>query len=81
MDYKIVKTFSINSFEAWGGAVAVINRARETGRVGELEDLVECAFDGYDDADQVTDSMINDFIWFYADDELDLWNENDECAC
>lgn len=80
MDYKIVNTFSIDSFEAWGGAVAVINRARETGRLDELEDLVECAFDGYDStgADQVTDTMINDFIWFDADDELDLWNENDD---
>ena len=70
-----VKTFAIDDFEAWGGAINIIDKAREVGRLDELEALVEGVFDGYDEI--ITSTMINDFIWFQANDDLDLWNENE----
>lgn len=72
MDYVIHNEFDICSFQAWGGAKRVIEQAQKVGALYELQDLVEMVFDGYD---EVTDTMINDFIWFDADDELHLWDE------
>ena len=66
--------FELINFPAWGGATAVIDKAREVGRFDELEDLVNEYFEG----SFPTITEVNDFIWFYANDALDLWNENED---
>lgn len=71
-----IKTFDISDFEAWGGAKDVIKQAKKVHRLDELEALVEGAFDGYEE--MITATMINDYIWFYANDELNLWDEDED---
>ena len=66
--------FELINFPAWGGATNVIEHAREVGRFYELEDLVNEYFEG----SIPTITEVNDFIWFYANDHLDLWNENED---
>lgn len=56
--------FSIDSFEFWSGAVDVIDRVEELGKLDELESLI---IDVFSDSENVTETDINDFVWFEDD--------------
>lgn len=56
--------FSIDSFEFWSGAVDVIDRVKELGKLDELESLI---IDVFSDSENVTETDINDFVWFEDD--------------
>ena len=68
MLYYTVVEFSIDSFEFWSGAVDVIDRVEELGKLDELEALI---VDVFSDSENVTETDINDFVWF----EDDMINE------
>ena len=67
MFYKTVKHFEIANFPAWGGAKTNIERWREANVMTEVQEAVECQFSDYDE-DEVTDTMINDYLWFVLPD-------------
>ena len=62
MYYKV--EFDINSFEFWGGAYSTIESVRELGKLDELESLIVEVFS---DSENVSDTDINDFVWFEDD--------------
>ena len=56
--------FDINSFEFWGGATSTIESIRELDKLDELEDLI---IDVFSDSENVSETDINDFVWFEDD--------------
>jgi len=56
--------FDINSFEFWSGAKSRIENIRELGKLDELEDLI---IDVFIDSENVSETAINDFVWFEDD--------------
>ena len=56
--------FSIDSFEFWGGAVNVIDSVRELDKLDELESLI---IDVFSDSENISETDINDFVWFEYD--------------
>lgn len=56
--------FDINSFEFWSGAKSRIENIRELGKLDELEALI---IDIFSDSENVTETDINDFVWFEDD--------------
>lgn len=58
--------FDINSFEFWGGATSTIESIKELGKLDELESLIIDVFSDSDSED-VTETAINDFVWFEDD--------------
>ena len=63
MYYKV--EFSIDSFKFWSGAVDVIDNVRELDKLDELEALI---IDVFSDSENVSETDINDFVWF--EDEM-----------
>ena len=61
--YYTVK-FDIYSFEFWSGAESRIDNIRELGKLDELEDLIVEVFG---DSENVSETDINDFVWFEDD--------------
>ena len=62
MYYKV--EFSIDSFKFWSGAVDVIDNVRELGKLDELESLI---IEVFGDSENVSETDINDFVWFEDD--------------
>ena len=60
--------FDIYNFEFWSGAKDRVEKIRELGMLGELEDLIT---DVFSDSKDITETDINDFVWF----EDDMINE------
>ena len=57
--------FSIDSFKFWSGAVDVIDSVRELDKLDELESLI---IEVFGDSENVSETDINDFVWF--EDEM-----------
>lgn len=70
MQYKV--NFDIENFEFWAGAEDVFNRCAQEDKLEELERLIEDVFCD----SEPSDTEINDFVWFDAED---LIFENDDC--
>lgn len=64
MKYEV--EFDVRKFEFWAGAKDVYNRCLEEDRLDDLQDLIENVFDGC----TPSDTNINDFVWFEAEDML-----------
>lgn len=56
--------FDITSFEFWGGATSTIEDVRKAYKMNELESLIE---DVFSDRENVSETDINDFVWFEED--------------
>ena len=56
---KIVSEISLESFEAWSGAVDTLNRIIAEGKCDELEAMLEELY-----PDGMTDTQLNDLLWF-----------------
>lgn len=56
--------FDINSFEFWSGAKSRIESIRELDKLDELEDLI---IEVFSDSENVSETDINDFVWFEDD--------------
>ena len=59
---KITYELDLNSFEAWSGAIATLERIRNADKCEELESLLEELY-----PDGMTETELNDLLWF--DDE------------
>lgn len=64
MYYYEEKVFNLNNFEAWGGAVVVYKEIEGLGVMEEAQEYIEEMLSDVD----VTDTDINDFLWFKMDD-------------
>ena len=56
--------FDIYSFEFWSGAKSRIESIRELDKLDELESLI---IDVFSDSENVSETAINDFVWFEDD--------------
>lgn len=67
--------FDVSTFEFWSGARDTAEEWRKKGRLAELGELIESAFEGLPTPPSETD--INDFVWF---DEAPgrIWEEDEE---
>lgn len=59
---RIVSEISIENFEAWSGARDTLNRIIEERKCNELEAILEDCY-----PDGMTDTELNDLLWFEAD--------------
>ena len=56
--------FDIYSFEFWSGAKDRVRKIEEMGLMRDLEALI---VDVFSDSESVSDTDINDFVWFEDD--------------
>ena len=56
---RIYNETSLESFEAWSGAVDTLDRVREAGKCDELESLLEDLY-----PDGMSETELNDLLWF-----------------
>lgn len=56
---KIYSETSLESFEAWSGAVNTLDRIRNAGKCDVLEAILEEQY-----PDGMTDTQLNDILWF-----------------
>lgn len=59
---RIVSEISVENFEAWSGARDTLNRIIEERKCNELEAILEDCY-----PDGMTDTELNDLLWFEAD--------------
>ena len=64
MYYYEEKVFNLKEFSAWGGAVVVYKEIDGLGIMEEAQEYIEEMLSDVD----VTDTDINDFLWFKMDD-------------
>lgn len=57
----------LSGFETWGGAVAVMDALREN---AEAFEAVESFIEEWTEMDKVSETDVNDFLWFDAADYL-----------
>lgn len=60
----------LRAFEFWSGAKAVADKLTETHRWNEVEALL-------DGVEIMTNTALNDYLWFELPDILNLWGDND----
>lgn len=60
----------LRAFEFWSGAKAVADKLTETHRWNEAEALL-------DGVEIMTNTALNDYLWFEVPDILNLWGDND----
>ncbi len=56
---KIYKELSLETFEAWSGAVDTLDRIKEAGKCEELEFILDDLF-----PDGMGETELNDLLWF-----------------
>lgn len=59
----------LRSFPFWSGAKPVADKLTETHRWNEVEALLE-------GVEIMTDTALNEYLWFEVPDILDLWGDN-----
>ena len=62
----ITYELDLSRFEAWDGAVNTLDRIRREGKCEELEDFLES-----EHPDGMTETELNDLLWFNADEVYD----------
>ena len=64
---------SLDGFEAWGGAVETLNRICEEDKIEALESFLEELY-----PDGMTDTELNDLLWFEEDTVFEWLGIKDE---
>lgn len=64
---KIYREFTLESFEAWSGAVDTKNTIIDAGKENEFDSLVEEIF-----PDGASETEVNDFLWFDSDNIYEM---------
>lgn len=72
--YKEIECFNDLMDMCWSGAISNLERAEELGREDELFERVEEVFGD----EPIDETAINDYIWFEVDEEMGLWEDNEE---
>lgn len=69
--YVIEKSVELQEFEAWSGGLDRLNAIIELGKVEEAQGYIEELL--HDIEEVVTDTTINDILWFEMDDLIEQW--------
>ena len=78
---RIVKEIDLELFEAWSGALKVLNAIKEHEQGSEILEMMD---DLINMSEDVTETWLNDFLWFDAVDiimehfEIDLFDSKEE---
>lgn len=75
MALYISEEFSLETFEAWGGAVSRLDEIKELGIIDQAQEYME---DMLDNGDTVTLTDLNDMLWFGMDDFIQYFVEMQE---
>ena len=70
---RIYSETSLESFEAWSGAVDTLNRVREAGKCDELEAILEDLY-----SDGMSETELNDLLWFEPETVFGGWGMEEE---
>ena len=70
---KITTELSLESFEAWSGAISTKNTIIEAGKTEEFEALIEDCY-----PEGMTDTQLNDILWFEEDWLYECLGMNEE---
>ena len=60
----------LEDFDAWCGGQATVEEAKKEGKFDALKALVS---EYFNDDNPVSETTLNDFLWFDAPDMLGLW--------
>ena len=71
----IKEEFNLDTFEAWGGAVSRLEEIKELDITYIVQMYIEEILDGKED---VTETDINDLLWFEMDDLIEGYKEEEE---
>lgn len=76
MTFYISKEFNLYDFEAWSGGLAIYRKLEDLDALEEAEEYIaECLAN----QEYVTETDVNDFLWFEMDDFIEeLETESDE---
>lgn len=67
LEYK--KTFNVDTFKFWSGAVQTVEAARKAGKMDELQEFIEEYF-ARNDGEIPTATEINDLVWLGGSEVL-----------
>ena len=66
---------SLEDFKAWSGGSDRLNRIIELDKVDEAESIIMDMLECYG---EVTDTTINDILWFEMDEYIEGWEREQE---
>lgn len=72
---KYTVGMNLEDFKAWSGGLDRLERIVELGKVQEAENIIMDMLECYE---EVTDTTVNDLLWFEMDDYLEEWEEEEE---
>ena len=67
---RFVKEIELEDFEAWSGGLQVLNAIKEHDRGLEILEALEEYINMGEELERVTETWVNDFLWFNADNIL-----------
>ena len=70
----IKEELDLNTFKAWGGAVSRLEEIKELGMIELAQECIEIIFM---DEENVTETDINDALWFDMDDFIESYKEEE----
>ena len=65
---RIVKEIELEYFEAWSGGSQVLNAIKEHDRSLDILEALEEYINMGNEMEAVTETWVNDFLWFDAED-------------
>lgn len=75
MSIKITKEVELGEFEAWSGGKDRLDTIKELDILDEAQQEIEFMLEGKED---VTETDVNDILWFEMDDFISRYEEGDE---
>ena len=70
---KIIKELTLDRFIPWSGAIETLERVKEEGKLDQLEATLEDLY-----PDGITETALNDLLWFEEELVFDLLEIEDE---
>lgn len=75
MELYTSEEFNLKTFEAWGGAVNILEEIKELDIVGEAQEYIQ---EMLSDVEFVTPTDVNDLLWFDMDDFIQYFKEEED---
>lgn len=72
---KITKEITLGEFEAWGGGKDRLKTIKELDILDQAQQEIELMIEG---AEEVTETTINDILWFEMDEFIAQFEEEEE---
>lgn len=75
MSIKIIKEIELEDFQAWSGGLNRLDRIKELEILDEAQQEIEDFLAG---TGAVTETTINDILWFDMDDFINQYEDDEE---